>query len=222
MGSNGEDLQHLDEMAQLPRGRHGLPAEFIRRNQRARLLRGFTILAGEGGYDAVTIARTTEIAGVSTRTFYKFFATLEDCCVAAFEGELNALRPLLSEAFRSQPGWVLGVENALSVLLDHLASSPEVGRLLTVEPFVVGGRLARLHSEALEELVPPLRQGRSLSSEAASLPDCHERGILGAATVLIGRRIVGEEASRLPALLPHLAQFVFPPYVGAAAARQVV
>lgn len=209
-----------DELAQLPHGRHGLPPEFVDRNQRERLIASFTHLVGEVGYSGATITAIIEGASVSSRTFYKFFETVEDCCVAAFEKAVEDLRPLLRTACGSEEVWPLRVRAMIATVLEDFAELPEVGRLLTVEPFVAGPRVANPHKAALEEMVPFLREGRELSSRSGALPPTMERGLLGALNARVGRLLIAGEAASLPELLPDLTQFVLTPYLGAVAARE--
>jgi AcrR family transcriptional regulator len=169
-----------DELAQLPHGRHGLPPEFVDHNQRERLIASFIGLAGEVGFSGATITAITEGASVSSRTFYKFFETVEDCCVAALEKAVADVRPLVREAYLSEREWTPRVKAVLAVVLADFAEFPQAARLLTVEPFVAGPRVAAMHKDALEEMAPYLREGRALSAPAEGLPDSTERGLLGA------------------------------------------
>lgn len=214
-----DDLQHFDELAQLPHGRHGLPPEFVQRNQRERLVHAFTALVGEVGYGGATITGTTEGAGVSSNTFYKYFATIEECCIAAVEKELEGLRPIVSAAYRSESEWPLSIRAALAAILDDFAQYPDVARLLTVEPFVAGPKIAALHKAAIEEMVPYLRRGRELSR--SPLPKTAERGLLGAVNSLVARQVLAGNATTLPNLLPDLTQFILTPFLGATDARTV-
>jgi len=216
-----ENPHHPDELAQLPHGRHGLPAEFVDRNQRQRLIASFTALVGEVGYSAATITAVTEGAAVSTRTFYKFFETVEDCCLAAFEDGIEELRPLIAEAWEGSVEWPRRVRAVIAALLADFAELPDLGRLLTAEPFVAGPRIAARQKAAIEEMVPFLAEGRQLRADPDALPETTEKGVLGSVGSVIARKIVAGEAASLPELLPDLTQFVLTPYLGAAGAREV-
>ncbi|HET9152751.1 MAG TPA: TetR/AcrR family transcriptional regulator [Solirubrobacterales bacterium] len=222
MSSNppAEDPHLPDELAQLPHGRHGLPPEFVDRNHRERLIASFTALVGEVGYGGATITGVLEGASVSSRTFYKFFDTIEDCCVAAVEKGLDDLRPLLTEAYDSELEWPLRIRAAIAALLAEFADWPDLARLLTVEPFVAGPEIAKRHKAALEGLVPYLREGRDLHS-GEPLPDTAERGILGALNSMVGRQVMAGRGDDLTMLSPDLTQFVLTPYLGAAEARRI-
>lgn len=216
-----ENPQHPDELAQLPHGRHGLPQEFVEHNQRERLIASFTALVGEVGYSGATITAVTEGAGVASRTFYKYFETVEDVCIAAFEKGVEDLRPLVVAAYRSESEWPQRIRAVLTVFLAEFAEYPELARLLTAEPFVAGPEIARRHRAAIEELVPFLRQGRKLREGGEPLPETAERGILGAVNSMIGRQATAGRGEELESLLPDLTQFVLTPYLGAAAAHRI-
>jgi AcrR family transcriptional regulator len=214
--------QHPDELAQLPHGRHGLPEEFVEHNQRERLIASFIAVIGEVGYSGATITGVHEGAGVASRTFYKYFETVDDVCIAAFEKGVDDLRPLVIEAYRSESEWPLRIRAVLAAVLADFAEWPDLCRLLTAEPFVAGPAVATLHKAAIEEMVPYLREGRELRDGSASLPDTAERGILGAINSMIGRQVAAGRGEELPQLLPDLTQFALTPYLGAAEARRIV
>jgi AcrR family transcriptional regulator len=212
---------HPDELAQLPHGRHGLPAEFVEHNQRERLIASFTARVGEVGYGSATITAVHEGAGVASRTFYKYFETVEEVCIAAFDKGVEDLRPLIVGAFRSEGEWAGQVGAALAALLADFAAYPAVARLLTVEPFVAGPEVARRHRAAIEELIPFLREGRKQRPGGEALPDTAERGILGALNSMVARQVTKAGGKGMEELLPDLTQFVLTPYLGAVEARRI-
>jgi AcrR family transcriptional regulator len=216
-----ENPHHPDELAQLPHGRHGLPQEFVEHNQRERLIASFVALVGEVGYNGATITAVKDGAAVASRTFYRYFETIEDICIAAFEKGVEDLRPLVVQAYRSEEEWPQRIRAVLATFLAEFAQYPELARLLTAEPFVAGPEIARMHKAAIEELVPFLRQGRELREGGEPLPETAERGILGAVNSMVGRQVTAGRGEELESLLPDLTQFVLTPYLGAAEARAV-
>ena len=216
-----ENPHHPDELAQLPHGRHGLPAEFVEHNQRERLVASFTALVGRVGFSGATISATTEGAGVSSRTFYKYFETIEDCCIGAFEKALSEVSPLVVEAFLSEPKWPLSIRGAIAAVLSEFAEFSDYGRLLTAEPFAAGPQIATRHKAVIEQMVPHLRQGRELRKDSEPLPETTEKGLLGAANSLIARQILAGRGEALTDRLPDLTQFILTPYLGAAEAHRI-
>lgn len=218
----GESPDRPDELARLPHGRHGLPPEFVAHNQRERLIASFTALVAEVGYNDATITATTEGAGVSSRTFYKYFDTIEDCCVAAFDVALRHFDEATRDAFESQAEWPQRVRAGLAAALAFFAADPAAAHLLVVEPFVAGEAIAARYKEAIERDVPCLQGGRELRRpDAMPLPETTEKGLLGAMAGLISRQVKAGAADRLEDLLPDLTQFALTPYLGAVEARNV-
>lgn len=219
--NNPAEIPHPpDELAQLPHGRHGLPPEFVAHNQRERLIASFTALVGEVGYSGATITAITEGASVSSRTFYKFFETVEDCCIAAYAKGVADLTPLVAEAYDSDEEWPLRLRAVIEAILVEFAEYPELGRLLMVEPFVAGPEIAKQHKAAIEDLVTYLRAGRRFSEFPDQLPGTAEKALLGAAASTVGRHILAHGGEGLIDLLPDLTQFVLTPYLGAAEAHR--
>src|SRR5262249_10501654 len=160
---------------------------------------------GEIGFNEATIAATTSGAGVSSRTFYSYFATLEDCYLGALDEALARIGPALLEAFESETEWPRAIRKALAALLGMLADDPATARTLPAATFVAVSKIAERYRSAFDHLVPYLRQGRGIrESNAAPLPDSTELAVLGAANSLIGRHAFRDAAEDLPALLADL------------------
>jgi AcrR family transcriptional regulator len=218
----GESPEYPDELARLPRGRHGLPQEFVEHNQRQRLIASFTHLLGDVGYNEVTITNTAAGAGISTVTFYKHFEAIEGVYIAALAETLARLEPALIEAYESESKWPAAVRATLAALLELLAADPDTARLLTAEPFVAGPTIAERYRAAFDYAVPYLAKGRQMRDpKAEPLPETTERSLLGAGSSLIGRHAFSGEAEALPKLLPDLTQFLLTPYLGPFEARRV-
>jgi AcrR family transcriptional regulator len=210
-----------DELARLPHGRHGLPPEFVAHNQRERLIASFAHAVAEVGYNDTTITRIIEGASVSSRAFYKYFQTVEECYLGALDATITRLTPLLTKAFQAEDTWPAGVRAAIEAVLGFFAAEPELARLCTVELFVAGPAVARRYEEAVAALVPYLRLGRELREGGDLFPETTERGLLGSMNSLIARQVAAGEAESLPRLLPDLVQFALTPYVGAGEAGRI-
>lgn len=217
----GERPEQPDELARLPHGRHGLPAEFVAHNQSRRLLASLIAIVGEQGYNAATITAITEGAGVTTRTFYKYFDSVEACYQAAFDTGVEMLVAQLAEAWAAAPEWPRQVKAALAAGLEFFAASPGLARLLLTEPFVAGPSIARRYQQEIGRAAPFLARGRELSAEGPSFPASTERGLVGSIASQIGRKVSAGEAEQLPKLSADLVQFALTPYLGAGEARRV-
>jgi AcrR family transcriptional regulator len=217
----GERPEQPDDLARLPHGRHGLPPEFVEHNQSQRLLASLIRNVAEHGYNATTITAVTDGAGVTTRTFYKYFESVEDCYLAAFDAVAAILAERLGEAWASDSEWPLRIRAALAAALELFAASPELATLLLSEPFVAGPSIARRYQEQVSRLSAFLAEGRALSEQADILPPTTERGLLGSIGSQIARKVSAGDASDLPGMLPDLTQFALTPFLGTASARRI-
>jgi AcrR family transcriptional regulator len=217
----GGNPEQPDELARLPHGRHGLPPEFVAHNQRERLIASLAHTVTEVGYNDTTITRIIEGASVSSRTFYKYFQTVEECYLGALDSIAARLTPLVTQAYEDQGSWQLSIRASIEAVLDFFAAEPELARLCTVEAIVAGPAVARRYEEGVAALVPYLRRGRELREDGDLFPETTERGLLGSMNSLVARKVAAGEAEKVPDLLPDLAQFALTPYLGPDEARRI-
>jgi len=209
------------ELARLPRGRHGLPREFVAHNQRERLIAGVAESVLERGFDGTTIADITREAAVSRRTFYEHFATKEECFLAAYEAVLEQLRDRFEEAFAQDEAWAVRMRDALAAMLEFLVVEPALARLAMVEPLVAGPSVVNSYDAALQSLIPFFQAGREEMDDGNDLPETTEETVAGGVLSLISRRVMAGGAADLEGVLPDLVEFALTPYVGAAEARRL-
>lgn len=200
----------------LPPGRHGLPRAYVEESQRERLLNGVVEAVAEHGYDAASISRITEAAGISRRTFYEHFENKEECFLAAFE----LIDAHIREAMLTAPGaaadWPARVRGRLAGLLDALAADPAVARFYLVEPLAAGGEVAARYRDATQLLAALLRP----EAENASLDlEVRDQALVGGVTAVIVRRLNAGAPNRLPELLPELVEMILAPCLGRQQAR---
>ncbi len=210
-------------MARLPPGRHGLPREFVTRNQRERLIAGLAEAVAENGYAGTTIAHITRHAAVSRRTFYEHFNSKDECFVAAYDTVMTELNRRVGEAFEQEEEWPQAVRAGLAAMLEFLTSEPHLARLSMVEALVAGPVVVERYDAAIQSLVPYFEAGRKGRSDEvlAGLSSTTEEALVGGIVSLISRRIFADRTEELEALLPDLVEFALTPYLGSAAAAKV-
>jgi len=192
----------------LPPGRHGIPADLVRAHQRLRLLEATAAALAEQGYGRLTAARVTELAGVSSRTFYQHFEDLWACLLAAYETEAShlcreiesACAALAEEDRRGRAR--IGIATALG----FLAAEPDVARLLSAEPPPQIVALAGARRDLIDRLGTMLR-GVLEPGGAVPLPGL-ERRLIGAALALISTRAASGDPQRLRDLEPELSELL--------------
>ncbi|HEX3609761.1 MAG TPA: TetR/AcrR family transcriptional regulator [Solirubrobacterales bacterium] len=207
-------------MERLPRGRHGLPREFIARNQRERLLAALAESLADRGYEGTTVAQIGKRAGVSKSDFYKQFESKDACFVAAYDEAVERIREQVLAACAG--AWASGVVAALSTLLDLLAAEPAQAGLVLVEGLRAGRGVYDRYQAALESFVPRLRDGAPAPAGGGLPPEATDEAIVGGIASLLARRVLAGETARLPELLPEIAEFALTPYLGATEARRVI
>jgi AcrR family transcriptional regulator len=192
----------------LPPGRHGIPADLVRAHQRLRLLEAAAEALAEQGYGRITAARVTELAGVSSRTFYQHFEDLWACLLAAYENEAGLMCDRIERACeatadrdrRSRARIGIGAS------LDFLASEPAVARLLSAEPPPQITPLAAARRDLIERLGAMLR-GVLEAGGTTPLPGL-ERRLIGAALALVSGRAASGDSQRLRDLEPELSELL--------------
>jgi AcrR family transcriptional regulator len=193
--------------SRLPRGRHGLPADLVRAHQRQRLLEAATAALAELGYGKLTATRVTELARVSSRTFYQHFEDLWACLLAAYETEAARLGAEIEGACVGD-GREAGdrARAGIGAALSFLAGEPAVARLLSAEPPPQIAALAGARRDLAERLGAMLRAALEQGG-ATPLPGL-ERRLIGAAMALVATRAASGEPQRLRDLEPELSELL--------------
>ena len=192
----------------LPPGRHGIPADLVRAHQRLRLLEAAADALAEQGYGRVTAARVTELAGVSSRTFYQHFEDLWACLLAAYENEAGLLYQEIESACERAQSQDRGdrARVGIAAALGFLASQPSAARLLSAEPPPQITALAAARRDLVERLGAMLRSVLEPGG-ATPLPGL-ERRLVGAALALVAARSASGDPQRLRRLEPELSDLL--------------
>lgn len=209
-----------DEERRLPRGPHKLPRDVVVDHQRQRLLAGAARALSEHGYAELTVEQVLAEAGVSRTTFYENFDNKRECVLVAHEEAFERLAAELFRACAGESDWPAKVAAGVSATVAFAVGAPEDARLLIVDAVAADPTLVTRVLASNDYLVGLLRSGREQSPEAAALPELTERALIGAASSVIGSRLLSHQADRLPALEQELIQLMLMPYVGTPAARR--
>jgi len=172
----------------------------------------------------ITAARITELAGVSSRTFYQHFEDLWACLLAAYETEAGRLcaeietacavasrrdDPRESAATTDRDAAIhtrdrrVRVRAGIAAALDFLAAAPDAARLLSAEPPPQIAPLAGARRDLIERLGTMLRIVLTDPDGATPLPGL-ERRLVGAALALVATR----DPQRLRELEPELSDLL--------------
>jgi AcrR family transcriptional regulator len=208
------------EFEQLPAGRHGLPREFVIRNQQTRIVDGMARAVARKGYAATVVADVLAEAGVSRRTFYEHYRSKEDCFLRAFDGIVDGIVRRVADVYAEPGPWPVRATRAIATFVDILYREPDLARMCVVEALSAGPEAVGRYERAVRRFEVFFDEAAELSPHRASLPDGLAPAVVAALVGVIYRALVADGADALPRLLPALVYIVLAPYLGAGAARE--
>jgi AcrR family transcriptional regulator len=187
--------------------------------KRKRLIDAFTKVAAERGYEQVTIAEISNVAGVSRNDFYSHFASKRQCLGAAQEAFFERMIWESRSSVDHDREWPHRVREAVVAALDFIDETTSRARFFAVEVLVVGPGVVERQTTALSRAIPLLREGRRHSPGAAALPEVTEGILIGGVAQLLSNRLLAEEPLRVSRLAPEVVEIFLTPYLGAERAR---
>ncbi len=202
----------------LPHGRHGLPAAFVQRHQRERILEAVLALSAEQGFEVTSARELATRAGLSRQSFYQHYATKEDAWSAAFDQaflELFATAWHAGAAQRTAEGKVTA---AVTACLEQLIAEPAWARLLLVDAASAGAA----GSAAIDRAMVAFARLIAGAAGKRELPAIVPLAMVGGIVNLVGGWIVEDRTAELTDLTPALVEVLFVPLFGASAARSAV
>ena len=190
--------------AELLPGRHGLPPAVVVQIQRERLLRAMVAVVAEQGYQASSVAKILDRAGVSRRTFYDLFDNREACFLAAYEEVAARALTLVEQAYNQGSSAGDRIERALQAFLDFWAEHPEEACACIDELLTAGAAARACHTRTVERLASLLE--RALGElRGLSEPDpLAARAFVGGIYELIQAHVDHDDLPPLPALAERI------------------
>jgi AcrR family transcriptional regulator len=126
----------------LPRHRHGLSRDDVQATQQRRILRATTEAVAAEGYRATTVADIVRRAGVSTKTFYEFYADKEAALCAVYDVvDATIERTYASEAILGTGDRRSRMHAAVAFVLGRMADNQASTRVLVIEAIGAGPRV---------------------------------------------------------------------------------
>jgi AcrR family transcriptional regulator len=192
----------------------GRSSEALPAPQRERILDAAEGLIADRGCAGTSIEAIVKAAGVSSVTFYEFFADKEACFAAALDRAVEAAALDLALALPPGLSWPEQIATGLRIVTELIAAEPQRARLCLVEAQTGGPKLSLRFEAALDRVAAKLREGRALDTAPPDLPATHEEATAGALAWLLRERLETGDAEGLEALYPQLIDIALAPYLG--------
>jgi len=198
----------------------GTPREQVEEIQRSRLLAAAAVVIDELGYEQTSVARITDRARVSRRTFYELFGSREECLVALLGEAAERVRRELAVAGLEGLGWRERVRGGLWVILSFLDGEPVLARICVVHALHGGPRVLECRERLLAGLAGVLDEGRREGSRGRECTLVTAEGLVGGALGVVYARLRVGDARPLTGLLDELMGMIVLQYLGSRAARR--
>jgi AcrR family transcriptional regulator len=206
----------------LPPGRHGIPTNLVTEHQRLRLLAAMADALGVHGYAGITTTHVSELANVSTSTFYKHFGNLWDCLLAAYVAAADRLcAEIESACAANRDGSALeGADNCdpleagIDAALAFFAAEPQFGQLLSAQAPREASALCAARRILVSRLAAMLRRSRGDNHDSPQPPGLDER-LIDATLAFLHTRLNSSDAECLTDLGPELVAILDRPRVAA-------
>ncbi len=185
----------------------GMSAHEVASHQRARIHGAMIEIAGDLGYDAVTVRELAQLAGVSTRAFYENFSGKEECFLATYD---LIARRIAAGVVASQSGerdWQERMRLAFAAFAREIEAKPRAARVALVETFAAGpAALERMRwAEGIFEAM--VSESFCRAPDGIEVPPLLVTGLVsGIARVARGRVLAARE-SDLPDLAEELLEW---------------
>ncbi|TWF94444.1 TetR/AcrR family transcriptional regulator [Saccharopolyspora dendranthemae] len=202
------------DQRKLPPGRHGIPADQVADDQRARILAAVVAAVGERGYAEATVEDFTGRAGVSRKTFYQHFANKNAAFLAAYDEIAERVVVVARTGYAAHDDYAASARAALERSLRELAADPDAAVLGVVEVFAAGPEALRRRSENIRGLTALITDRTRDLPQAAPGASFTAETIVGAVLEVVYNRVQRGEAAQLPDLVPDLLYCVVAPFFG--------
>jgi AcrR family transcriptional regulator len=176
-------------------------------DERQRLIEAVILLAGERGYDSLTLTEVVEHVGTHNRNFHRHFDSLEEAFAVGYEQLASELCEQLLSAGRGASEWRVGFRAAMARFLEWVDGEPGPARVILSEYRVAGPRAFEAHEAISKRLASAIDASRPEDPERRHSPMA-TRLLLGAIEFMVidpARRGKSESAAQLEGALAFFA-----------------
>jgi AcrR family transcriptional regulator len=216
-GRSGEDVHSATD------GPSGIAPGLANKDEspearRTRLLRSVLRLTVREDYQELSAPQISQAASVPIEAFFELFADREECFLAAFDMLRDELFNVVSDPRLVSPDWPSSVRRTIGSLMAHLADNPLCAQTIAAEAFAVGHEAIERNVKLVHDIAKLLTDG----APEPSLTPLAVEGVAGAIFHTVRCQVISGQTQLLPILSDHLSYVVLVPFVGAAAAAEII
>jgi AcrR family transcriptional regulator len=195
-----------------PLAGHGYPREYVRENQRRRLMDAVASISRESGYAGLRVSGIARRARVSHQTFYEHFADRHEAFLYTYQHDGKQAFTAAAEVyFAYADDWPRAVHAGLAVLLEWLAERPDHAHLGFVAFLETGADAYGIRHDGLQAFAALLAPG---FEQAGDVPPIAGEAIPGGVFEIIAEEILRDRTARLPGILPLVTYITLAPFMG--------
>jgi AcrR family transcriptional regulator len=210
------------ESQRLPRGKSATSPEEVAGEHRQRILAAIAQLTRTKGYAAMTVADIVKAGSISRESFYELFRSKEDAFLATQSVALEKSIAVTAASFFGGENWPARVWDGLSALLEYIGRQPDLVYLDVFESYAAGAAAIRRSFDNKMAYTLFLEDGYRQSPAAQHLPRLCSEAIGGAILGLLRWHVREGRTERTLEVLPQAVYLALAPFVGAAAAMDLV
>lgn len=200
----------------LPRGRHRLPVEVVRRVQRERILHATARVIQAKGYPNTTVADIVASAGVSREVFYSHFHSRSAAFIETHQLVFEQMMAATAGAFFASTGpWPERVWQSAIASTEFVLEAPSFAHFAFVESYALGSAVAARTDDAVLAFTALLAQGASQRPAASDLPKSVSDAIVGAIMEAVAEYVSSDRPEEIANGLPILTYMIVAPFMGA-------
>jgi AcrR family transcriptional regulator len=199
----------------LPAGNHGLPADFIARSQRTRIIQAIAELTMAKGYANTQIKDIVAHARVAKPVFYQHFSDKQHAFLEAQNHPTQHILDRCATAYFSAREWPERIWRMVETLLDLIVQNPAISHLRLVECYAAGPAAIRRAEDITRSFTIFLEEGYQYPTKAPTPPRLASQAIAGAIFETVQRQVEQGDFATLTSHLPQLAYIAIAPFAGA-------
>jgi AcrR family transcriptional regulator len=197
-----------------------LPRHFVVHNRHELIQVAAARVVAAKGYDATTVEDICAEAEVSTKTFYEHFSGKQETVLTAVEAGVDQLMADLQETVMRAESWAEGMWECLSAITDWMSCEPEFARTTVVELLKIGAPGLELLRSLLDALALFMEPGYELLQ--GMTPGTLDEPITWRVFELVYDHLTHNPAETSRAILPDVARITLTPFIGPAAAEDLI